>query len=151
TYEITDFETGELINTAKETSDVKLVSGKLYKAKVYVESTRNHEYVAVRTPIPSGAEILDSTFVTSGSAAQGKTSEDGQPWYYPSRSRISHKNITDNEIQYFWDRMGSGRHSFEFTFRAVRRGVYPTPPVQGECMYENEVFGRTDGYLFIIE
>ncbi len=151
TYEITDFETGELINTAKETSDVKLVSGKLYKAKVYVESTRNHEYVAVRTPIPSGAEILDSTFVTSGSAAQGKTSEDGQPWYYPARSRISHKNITDNEIQYFWDRMGSGRHSFEFTFRAVRSGVYPTPPVQGECMYENEVFGRTDGYLFIIE
>ena len=150
-YEITDFETGDLVNGKKETCDFTLESGKLYKAKVYIESTRNHEYVAVRAPIPSGAEILDSTFVTTGSQTMDNTSEDGQvPWYY-YRSRISHKNITDNEIQYFWDEMASGKHFFEFTFRAARRGIYPTPPVQGECMYENEVFGRSDGYLFIIK
>ena len=64
---------------------------------------------------------------------------------------MSHKNITDNEAQFFWDEMHSGRYSFDFTFRATRRGVYPTPPVQAECMYEPEVFGRSDGYLFIIE
>ena len=33
TYEITDFETGELINISKDTCDVILESGKLYKAK----------------------------------------------------------------------------------------------------------------------
>ena len=144
TYEITDFETGELINVSKDTCDVKLESGKLYKAKVYIETSRTREYVAVRAPIPSGAEILDSTLVTSGSAAQ---SEYSQSW----RSSMSHKNITDNEIQYFWDEMHSGRYFFDFTFRAARRGIYPTPSVQGECMYEPEIFGRSEGYLFVIE
>ena len=144
TYEITDFDTGELINVTKDTCDVKLESGKIYKAKVFIETTRTREYVAIRAPIPSGAEILDSTLVTTGSAAQSNNSHGWRSW-------MSHKNITDNEAQFFWDEMHSGRYFFDFTFRAVRRGIYPTPPVQGECMYEPEVFGRSDGYLFIIE
>ena len=144
TYEITDFDTGELVNIAKDTCDLKLQSGKIYKAKVFVETNRTREYVAVRAPIPSGAEVLDSTLVTTGSAAQ---SDYSMGW----RSHVSHKNITDNEVQFFWDEMHSGRYFFDFTFRASRRGVYPTPPVQSECMYEPEVFGRSDGYLFVIE
>ena len=47
--------------------------------------------------------------------------------------------------------MQSGRYYFDFTFRAARRGIYPTPPVQGECMYEPEILGRSDGYLFVIK
>ncbi len=144
TYEITDFDTGELINITKDTSDLLLKNGKLYKAKVFIETSRTREYVAVRAPIPSGAEILDSTLVTSGSAAMSNYSQSWRSW-------MSHKNITDNEIQFFWDEMHSGKYFFDFTFRAVRRGVYPTPPVQAECMYEPEVFGRSDGYLVIIE
>lgn len=144
TYEITDFETGELINIPKDTCDVKLESGKLYKARVYIQTNRNRSYVAIRAPIPSGAEILDSTLVTTGSAAQSEYSGSWHSW-------LSHKNITDNEAQFFWDEIHSGRYNFDFTFRAVRRGIYPTPPVQGECMYEPEIFGRSDGYLFIIE
>ena len=144
TYEITDFDTGEIINVEKDTCDLKLQSGKIYKAKVFIETSRTREYLAVRAPIPSGAEVLDSTLVTSGSAAQSNYT---RSW----RSQVSHKNITDNEVQFFWDEMHSGRYFFDFTFRASRRGVYPTPPVQAECMYEPEVFGRSNGYLFVIE
>ena len=146
TYEITDYETGKLINVDKDTCDLTLESGKLYKAKVYIQTNRTREYVAVRAPIPSGAEIMDSTFVTTGSGMETNSTRTWS-WY----SRMSHKNITDNEIQFFWDEMHSGKYSFDFTFRAVRRGIYPTPPVQAECMYEPEIFGRSDGYLFIIE
>jgi uncharacterized protein YfaS (alpha-2-macroglobulin family) len=73
--------------------------------------------------------------------------EYSQSW----RSPVSHKNVTDNELQFFWDQMQSGRYYFDFTFRATRRGIYPTPPVQGECMYEPEILGRSDGYLFVIK
>jgi uncharacterized protein YfaS (alpha-2-macroglobulin family) len=101
TYEITDFDTGELINNERATCDVSLQSGKLYKARVYVQTDRTREYVAVRAPIPSGAEILDSTLVTSASAGKMEYS---QSW----RSPVSHKNVTDNELQFFWDQMQSG-------------------------------------------
>lgn len=144
TYEIRDFENDELINVAKDTADLTLQSGKIYKAKLIIQTSRSREYVALRAPIPSGAEILDSTLVTNGSAAQSNST---QSWH----SRVSHKNITDNEVQFFWDQMNTGRYTVDFTFRAARRGIYPTPPVQGECMYEPEVFGRSDGYLFVIE
>ncbi len=143
-YEITDFESGKLINAPKDTSDIYLESGKMYKAKITIRTNRNRDYVAVRAPIPSGAEILDSSLITGGSAAMTTVSDYWDSW-------MSHKNITDNEIQFFWDDMRSGKCTVEFTFRAARRGIYPTPPVQGECMYEPEIFGRSDGYLFIIE
>jgi uncharacterized protein YfaS (alpha-2-macroglobulin family) len=29
-------------------------------------------------------------------------------------------------------------------------GIYPTPPAQAECMYEEEVFGRSAGELIRI-
>jgi uncharacterized protein YfaS (alpha-2-macroglobulin family) len=57
----------------------------------------------------------------------------------------------DNEIQYFWDRFYKGESTVSFLFRTARRGVYPTPPAQAECMYEPEIFGRSQGLLYTIE
>lgn len=145
TYEIVDAETKEIVNKADDTSSlVKLESGKLYKATVKLESTRDRTYVALRAPVPSGAEILDSTFVTSGTEAEIVSTGDWRHW-------ISNKVVYNNEIQFFWDNFGTGSTSVTFTFRASRRGVYPTPPVLAECMYEPEIFGRGDGYLFTVE
>jgi hypothetical protein len=38
-----------------------------------------------------------------------------------------------------------------FLFRAVRKGVYPTPPVQAECRDEAEIFGRSQGLIYTIK
>ena len=64
---------------------------------------------------------------------------------------MSSQRIYDNEVQYFWNDWAKGSDTVRFKFRAVRKGVYPCPPLTAECMYENEVFGRTDGYLFVIK
>ena len=142
TYILKDLETGEILNV-DNTKDNQLIleTGKVYEATVKVSSTRDREYVALRCPIPSGAEILDSTFVTSGSEAMN-SSYDG--WW-------SNQSILDNEIQYFWDWFNHGSRTVTYRFRTARRGVYPTPPVQAECMYEEEVFGRGNGYLIQIK
>ena len=94
-------------------------------------------------PSPSGAEILDSSLVTTGTVEEKNDLSWGH-W-------LSNKTIRDNEVQFFWDSFGSGTATVNFTFRAARRGIYPVPPVQAECMYEPETFGRGDGYLCIIE
>ena len=47
--------------------------------------------------------------------------------------------------------MNAGTVVEKFSIRAVRKGVYPTPPVLSECMYEPEYYGRSNGYLFIIK
>ncbi len=145
-YQITDYETGEVVNTSgKDNSVLTLESGKMYKATIRLESHRDRTYIALRAPIPSGAEILDSTFVTTSSA--GEVTSSSESWGH----WLSNKTIYDNEIQFFWDNFRVGSSTVTFTFRAVRRGVYPTPPVQAECMYEPEIFGRSDGYLVEIK
>lgn len=126
---------------------IPLETGKTYKVAVTVSSTKDRQYLALRVPIPSGAEILDSTFVTSGSEATAHTTNDHGYWW----STWSNQSILDNEIQYFWDDFNEGVRTVEFTFRTARRGVYPVTPVLAECMYEPEIFGRTDGYLYTIK
>ena len=143
-YTITDPETGAVVNSSDSTDCLlKLTSGKMYKASIKIESSKSRDYVALRAPIPSGAEILDSSLVTTGTVEE----ENNSSW----RHWLSNKTIHDNEIQFFWDYFGSGTTTVNFTFRAARRGIYPVPPVQAECMYEPETFGRGDGYLCVIE
>jgi uncharacterized protein YfaS (alpha-2-macroglobulin family) len=137
------------IDTGKEVTGSALVSGKTYRAVVKVSSGRDRTYMALRVPIPSGAEVLNAAFTTTASHDERslrKGSDEGYYW-----SGISHQEIMDNEVRYFWNRFSKGERTVEFLFRTARRGVYPTPPVQAECMYEPEIFGRTSGVLYTIE
>jgi len=141
---IYDIETGEAIQ------GTALISGKVYRGRVRLSSSHDRTFVALRVPVPSGAEILDATFVTTatfddrGGAAGTDESERRGSW-------LSHRAIFDNEIQFFWDQFNKGEETVNFLFRAVRRGVYPTPPAQAECMYEPEIFGRSRGVIYTIE
>jgi uncharacterized protein YfaS (alpha-2-macroglobulin family) len=134
------------VDTGKELSGTALVSGRIYRARLRVSSGRDRAYVALRVPIPSGAEILDAAFATT--ATYPEMEDDPAS---VNVSWVSHQTILDNEVQYFWDHFNKGESTVQFLFRAARRGVYPTPPVQGECMYEPEIFGRSQGLLYTIE
>ena len=144
-FNLSELKSGNTVPT--DNMLVSLESGVTYKVKVTLYTTKDRDHVALRVPIPSGGEVLDSTFVTSGSnAISSSTSDDDWWWGSPSA-----RYIYDNEVQYFWDDMGKGTVSVEFTFRAARRGVYPVTPVLAECMYEPEIFGRSNGNLYTIK
>jgi uncharacterized protein YfaS (alpha-2-macroglobulin family) len=133
------------IDTGEEIPGTALESGKTYRAKLQVSSRMDRSWVALRAPIPSGAEVLDTAFVTTASYAGREGEAEGD-----YRHQLSHQVILDNEVQFFWDNFEKGETTLSFLFRAVRRGVYPTPPAQAECMYEGEIFGRSSGALYTI-
>jgi len=137
------------VRTGEEISGTALQSGRTYRATVRVSSTRDRTFLALRVPVLSGAEILDTAFVTTATyddvgGARGDETPRRGSW-------LSYQAIYDNEIQYFWDRFNRGETTVSFLFRAARRGVFPTPPVQAELMYEPEIFGRSQGLLYTIE
>jgi uncharacterized protein YfaS (alpha-2-macroglobulin family) len=148
------FQTIRDLDSGEPVKENQLESGKLYRLELRVSSGRDRTYLALRAPVPSGAEILDASFGTTSRSALDAvvTLADGQEGGsgVPER-RISHQAIFDNEVRYFWDAFPKGETSVQFTLRAARRGVYPTPPAQAECMYEPEIFGRTGGSLFTIK
>lgn len=138
-YEITTLE-GEKVEGNN------LTVGETYRMKAVVSSHRRRSYLALRVPVPSGAEILDTSFVTTPRYGEYRNTDVDWSRYVPYGSQIY-----DNEVQYYWDEFPQGRQEVSYLFRTTSGGVYPTPPVTAECMYEPEIFGRTEGRIFIIK
>ncbi|MDR0908221.1 MAG: Ig-like domain-containing protein [Spirochaetaceae bacterium] len=128
-YSIYNNNTNELITNNTFTAGV------LYRIEAKVYSPMDRTYVALRLPVPSGAEVLEAN-----------TEKEER-----SKNQFDYTRTMDNEVQYFWDRFKRGEAGVSLLFRAVRRGVYPTPPAYVECMYEAETFGRSNGALCIID
>lgn len=147
-YQIFNAATGKIVEPKKGTKLIELDSGVTYKARVIVSTSKDRLYMALRAPIPSGGEILDANFVTSGHDAGATLGSSGEPLW---KHRVSNMVLYDNEAHFFWDDFEKGSCAVEFKFRTARRGAYPVPPAQAELMYEPEVFGRSDGYLFVIK
>jgi uncharacterized protein YfaS (alpha-2-macroglobulin family) len=136
-------------------TDGRYRAGKTYTRRVTISSSRDRTWVALRAPIPSGAEIVDAAFVTSSAAAppaesESKTEEPDE-WDWEYRQPPPQRFMMDDEARFHWDFLQSGKQQAEFRFRAVMPGIYPTPPVTAECMYEEEIFGRAAGELARIE
>jgi len=137
--------------------DGRLRAGATYTRRVTVSTSRDRTHIALRSPIPSGAEIVDATFVTSptvppvdGEEVWRHTGEWDfweRGFWQPAPVRF----IMDNEVRFHWDFFRAGRQQVEFRFRAVMPGIYPTPPSFAEGMFEEEVFGRSAGELVRIE
>lgn len=129
--EIYDAQTGEKID-----GNV-LDEGKLYKEKVFISSTKRLEFTALRVPVPAGCEILNSAFRTTDNAASAAQKD----W------SISNSGIYKDEYRFFWNNFYRGQKSVEFYFRAMQKGKFNVPSAKAECMYEEEIFGRTDGKI----
>ncbi len=137
--EVYDSRTGEKVDPSH------LKSGEIYREKVYVTSTKARTFVAVRASIPAGCEILNTSFKTLN--ALSEKSEKRSYWY----SYMSRQELYDAEVRCFWNNLPQGAQSFEFIFRAQRRGTYQTPAITAECMYEPEIFGRSAGFVSQID
>ncbi|MHC6201691.1 alpha-2-macroglobulin family protein [Breznakiellaceae bacterium SP9] len=126
-----------------------LIPGQTYTRRITLSTSKERTYVALRSPIPSGAEILDATFVTSSSvpALSRETETEYESYWDYIHNAAPLQFIMDNEVRYHWDFLPAGQKQVEYRFRAVMPGVYPTPPATAECMYEEEVFGRSAGEL----
>ena len=156
----------------KPVEEGRLELGQTYRCRAVVSSSRDRTFLSMSVPIPSGAEILDSTFVTTSSYADqgGLNSEewtretvhgdsasfsaegiidfgyDGW-WMHYYRPEML---IYDNEMIYEWEYFYRGERRVTFLFKATTPGIYPTPPAQASILTEPEVFGRTGGGLFVI-
>jgi uncharacterized protein YfaS (alpha-2-macroglobulin family) len=131
--------------------------GKVYTMRVVFYSSQDRTFLALRAPLPSGAEPIDGSLLTSqivkqasDQAAQDE-SEGGDTGYEGDFGYAGYTTkIYDSEVRFFFDELARGKHEVSFLFRTTTPGIYPTPPVQADLMYQPEVFGRTGGVVFRI-
>jgi alpha-2-macroglobulin len=139
-----------------------LALGKVYTMRIVFYSAKDRTYLALRAPMPSGAEPIDGSLLTSQivkppSSSQGsqdnsgngdENSDQGYTGDYGEFGYTTH--IYDDEVRFYFDTLDRGKHEVSFLFRTTTPGVYPTPPTQAELMYQPEVFGRTGGVTYRI-
>ena len=146
--QITESESGRELKPSDGSKLIELESGTTYTVRTTLSTGTNRDFIAMRVPVPSGCEILDAALATGGRGSEiNVDSGDGRSW----TRRISSRALYDNEARFFWDSFYRGSCTVEFKIRAARRGVYPVPPATAELMYEPELFGRADGYLFVVK
>ena len=98
----------------KPVTDGRLKPGKTYTRRVTVSSSRDRTWVALRAPIPSGAEIVDSVFVTSSTVAppaEGaeKTNDETDYWDWEHYQAPPMRFMMDDEARFHWDFFKAGR------------------------------------------
>ncbi|GAB6088552.1 alpha-2-macroglobulin family protein [Spirochaeta dissipatitropha] len=151
----------------------ELRRGETYRMVVNLEAPSRYYNLALRVPVPSGAEIVDGSLQTSGQYAAdggvnqrswtretdyGDTEEyTGEGYFgFGSGGWWTHwirpiQRIYDGELQYYFGSVYAGSQTVSFLFRAVYPGVYPLASAHAELIDEPEVFGRSGGVLSVIQ
>ncbi|UCF96206.1 MAG: hypothetical protein JSV89_13580 [Spirochaetaceae bacterium] len=133
----------EILDTTGKPVEGSLMLGQVYKLHYVIYSSRDRDFLALRLPIPAGAETIDGSLATS-QIVRGQ--EEQEDWHYGPVRRIY-----DDEVRFYYDTFYRGKREGSFLFRTTSPGTFSTPPATAELMYEEEVFGRTDGRQYRIE
>jgi hypothetical protein len=128
----------EILDLAGKPVAGPLELGRVYKMRYIVYSGRDRDFLALRLPIPAGAEAIDGTLATS-QIVPGQEEDEEYRYYGPVR------RIYDNEVRFYYDSFYRGKQEGSFLFRTTTPGTFSVPPATAELMYEEEVFGRTGG------
>jgi uncharacterized protein YfaS (alpha-2-macroglobulin family) len=108
--------------------------------KAVAYSSRDRDFLALRLPVPAGAEVIDSSLATSQRLPVEAEEQDHDDY-----ASLPVQQVYDDEVRFFFDRFPRGRQAVSFLVRATTAGTFRTPPATAELMYEPEVFGRTAG------
>jgi uncharacterized protein YfaS (alpha-2-macroglobulin family) len=133
----------EILDLAGNPVQGSLQLGQVYKMHYVLYSSRDRDFLALRLPIPAGAETIDGSLATS-QIVSGQE-QDEEHWYYAPVQRIY-----DNEVRFYYDSFYRGKREGSFLFRTTTPGTFSVPPATAELMYEEEVFGRTGGLEYRI-
>lgn len=116
-------------------------AGETILMKVLVDSPMSLPYVIVECPLPSGAEVVQSSGAsqavdTSDNATESISGDWGQYWW-------SHQDVLDDKIVFFGTTIPSGKKEFHTLLRMELPGKVNCNPVTLEGMYTKLIRGYT--------
>lgn len=110
-------------------------------------------YVLVEDPIPAGTEAIDPNLLTSASGLGGTIVPQDREnalgywgWWY-----FDHIQYTDDAVIFLSQYLPAGTYQYTYYLEAVIPGTFQVLPATARESYFPEVFGRSDGSIFVIE
>jgi uncharacterized protein YfaS (alpha-2-macroglobulin family) len=125
--------------------------GDVIEVTVNVVVPNTSHYVIVEDPIPAGAEVVDTSLLTTSQTVPApevkQETEQGKPgwWWTPT-----HVDLRDEKAVMFATTLEPGTYEFKYAIRASLPGTFLTLPVTAYQMYFPEVWGRGAGGQFAV-
>jgi len=133
-----------------------LPAGELATLRVRVATPEERRYVALDLPVPAGFDPVDTTLATTAALppidteSEEEAGEEGSvgapgrlpDWAYGEYSPFQHRELRDDRVLAFADRLPPGVWEIRFILRATTPGSFLFPAARAEEMYRPETFGR---------
>ncbi len=141
-----------LSDDEKQSPVTFIKKGSLLKGKVTILVPESRFYTGVTIPLPAGFEAINFALETEDQSLK-KHIDTCENWWCPGDNlwRFSHKEYRDDRIFLFADYLPSGRYEFEYLVRATTAGKFQQLPAKAEEIYHPEIFGHSDGDMFIVK
>jgi len=129
--------------------------GNVMRVKLTIIAPNDLHYVVIEDPLPAGAEGVDQSLKTTsvvGEMPELTRTDRRSPWggnygwWW-----FSHTELRDEKAVLFATYLPRGTYEYTYLIRASLPGEYGVIPTHAYEMYFPEVFGRSDGGMFIIE
>jgi uncharacterized protein YfaS (alpha-2-macroglobulin family) len=121
-------------------------AGDLVLVNLAVVAPSERAFVVIDDPLPAGLEPVDTSLRGAASWQQDQdvaAVEDDEPGAWRWESPVTRRELRDDRVLFFLDRMAPGIHRFRYLARATTLGTFVAPPTRVEEMYAPETFGQT--------
>jgi uncharacterized protein YfaS (alpha-2-macroglobulin family) len=130
----------------------RIAAGQQVRVQLTIVAENDLVYAIVEDYLPSGAEAIDPGLDTSASLEGGISRTDDTYrygywgwWYF---NRIEYR---DEKVVFYSEFLPAGTYQYTYYLQTTIPGVYQVRPTLAREEFFPEVFGRSDGMLFVIE
>ena len=115
-------------------------AGTVARVTLTISTNQERNFVVVDDPIPAGFEIINTSFLTSGTNLREEEESPDEWWSY---NPFRHREMYNDRAMFFADYLTANVYTVSYLVRATSYGTFAMPSTRIEGMYEPEVFGQT--------
>ena len=127
--------------------------GEMVRVRVTVSPEQWGKHLSIDNPLPAGLEAVNAKLATSGGPpkpsrggrGRGQPADLDESWWTPAA-----REVRDDRVVVFIDRLYPGAASFSYLARATTAGTYVVPGVSAGEMYEPTISARTAPLTFVV-
>jgi hypothetical protein len=137
-YRLDDLENQNPVSKAKV--------GEVLRVNLQIIVPKSSNFLVIEDFIPAGMETVNLDLATEQKSLKLQERELKGREFFPD-----HKELHDDRVFLFKERISPGVYEFEYFVRALIKGKFIHLPARVYEMYFPEKFGRTQGKYFVIE
>ena len=144
-------------------SDFKAKLGDLVRVDLYVNAPSTRYFVVVNDPLPGSLEVLDTNLRTTSNSNVEKLNakSDLSSIWFNSNSWLEFETyynkgfyfqeIRKDSMRFYSEKLDNGQYHLKYIAQVIAPGSFYAMPSVALEMYNEDIYGKTAGYILNIQ